>query len=434
MTHPAASPTLQILRLMVGDKSLDLINFYHHVENNMPDLRSLLLIQPDLQSDTPVVVAGDFNTHSRLWSMADTPPCPWSDTIEDWMADNGLNLLSPPHIPTRHGEHGQKDTVIDLVLWNLAAAWADQFYFNRMSFPDSLSSDHAALVFSWAPALYIPPAPSNPTPRWVIHDSMEDVWRGRFADVVPETIVHTDPHDVATTLLQTIVDTNDWCFDCARPLPLGRGARWWNEGCSGALHLLQEALPTDRPHAFQCMRHAIRIAKRDWAESVLLKPPTMLTNEACGLLPSGAKGGPHPSSPPSSLKAAPPLTMPRCQPLSGSSFFRPPLPTSTQPSWTTLTQSPPPYGTPSVDEVQRCLAGTSNSSTPGLSRVPYKFIKWAFASRPQVFTHLFNLCLPRVPTPGRRQRLLSYPNPPALTTPPQSLLAHSPSRMPWKAS
>jgi hypothetical protein len=94
----------------------------------MPDLWSLLLIQPDLQSDTPVVIAGDFNTHGRLWSMEDAPSCPWSDIIEDWMMDNGLNLLSPPHVPTRHGEHGQKDTIIDLVLWNLAAAWADQFY------------------------------------------------------------------------------------------------------------------------------------------------------------------------------------------------------------------------------------------------------------------------------------------------------------------
>jgi hypothetical protein len=58
LTHPAASPTLQILRLTVGDESLDLVNFYHHVENNTPDLWSLLLIQPDLQSDTPIIVAG----------------------------------------------------------------------------------------------------------------------------------------------------------------------------------------------------------------------------------------------------------------------------------------------------------------------------------------------------------------------------------------
>jgi hypothetical protein len=64
-----------------------------------------------------------------------------------------------------------------------------------------------------------------------------------------------------------------------------------------------------------------------------------------------------------------------------------------------------------VDEVQRCLAGTSNSSAPGLSGVSYKFIKWAFASCPQVFAHLFNLCLTQGAHPWKEAKVVVLPKP-----------------------
>jgi hypothetical protein len=278
--------------------------------------------------------------------------------------------------------------------------------------PTPLGSDHAAMVFSWAPALYIPPAPSDPTPRWVVHDSMEDVWKGRLAEIVPTTVIHTDPHDVASTLLQTIIDTNDWCFDRARPLPLGRGARWWNEGCSGALHLLRDAPPTDRPHAFQRMRNAIRTAKRDWAESVLAEATNNVDQRGLWAVAKWRKGRTTPIIPPIQFNGG---TTPNHADMSTAfrERFFPPTTAHVDPTQSDDPDPIPPreWDPITEDEVRRCLAGTSNSSTPGLSGVSYKFIKWAFASRPQVFTHLFNLCLTQGAHPWKEAKVVVIPKP-----------------------
>jgi hypothetical protein len=186
------------------------------------------------------------------------------------MEDRGLSLLSPPRVATRAGEHNQKDTILDLVLWNLNTAWSDQFHFSfsRISFPLSLGSDHAAMVFSWAPSLFLPPDPTNTTPRWKVLDSLEDVWKQHFLTLSHALLLLGDPLSLASGLLQAIVDTNNFAFDRAHPTS-GKGARWWNEGCSGALALLQQAPAEDRPHVFRRLRNTIQVAKRDWAETIL---------------------------------------------------------------------------------------------------------------------------------------------------------------------
>jgi hypothetical protein len=201
----------------VGDESFTLVNFYHHVVDNTPNLTNLFAV--DIPCLTPMLFAGDFNTHSPLWSLDDAPPCPWADSVEEWMDDNGLSLLSPPHVATRAGEHNQKDTVLDLVLWNLNAAWSDQFRFSfsRISFPLSLGSDHAAMVFSWAPSLFLPPDPTNTTPRWKVLDSLEDVWKQHFLMLSHTSSSLSDPLSLATGLLQAIVDTNNFAFNRASP-------------------------------------------------------------------------------------------------------------------------------------------------------------------------------------------------------------------------
>ncbi|KAI0285199.1 hypothetical protein BC826DRAFT_1109376 [Russula brevipes] len=277
--HPAASPHLQILSLTVGDESFTLVNFYHHMDGNSPRLSSLAAFP--LRPIIPTIVAGDFNTHSPLWSAPPligerTTVSAWAPTVEDWMETQGLSLLSPPHVPTsvgevwfqttsnsvqtetkpevwfavweivptHHGEHGQRDTVIDLVLWNQAAAWSDQFVFDRVSFADSLGSDHTALVFSWAPALFLPPPPSAATPRWQVRDSLQDVWQEHFSTLAASpAFVTSDPAALAQALTQAIIDANDFAFNHAHPSSLGHGMRWWNDACSGTLAQLKTAPP-----------------------------------------------------------------------------------------------------------------------------------------------------------------------------------------------
>jgi hypothetical protein len=204
----------------------------------------------------------------------------------------------PPHIPTRAGEHGQRDTVIDLVLWNLAAAWSDQFYFDHVSFNASLGSDHAAMIFTWAPALYIPPAPSDPSPRWIVHDSMMDLWQEHFLSLVPSNPSSKDPQTIATSILQVITESNDFCFDRPLPLPKGCGARWWNDACGGSLAQLRSAPPGNRKDAFRYMRQTIRTAKRDWAETVLTEATNNQDQNALWAVAKWRKGRSNPIIPP----------------------------------------------------------------------------------------------------------------------------------------
>jgi hypothetical protein len=298
LSHSAASPHLQILTLTVSDESFVLVNFYHYVIDNAPNLSRLFAL--DVPLLTPMLIAGDFNTHSPLWSLDDTLTCPWAGEVEDWMEDTRLSLLSPPHVHTRTGEHNQKDTVLDLVLWNLNAAWSDQFRFSfsQVSFLLSLGSDHATMVFSWAPSLFLPPDPSNVTPHWQVLDSLEDVWKQQFLQLSGSLLPDAKPHSLAAGLLQAIVDSNNFTFDQAYPSS-GKGACWWNDGCSGALALLKQAPAEEHSHAFRRLRNTIRVAKQDWAEHILDEATNNADHHALWNVARWHKGRSNPLIPPS---------------------------------------------------------------------------------------------------------------------------------------
>jgi hypothetical protein len=199
-----------------------------------------------------------------------TRASPWAESLEDWFAHETLSLISPTQVITRH-EDGHKDAVLDLVLVNLTASWSDQFSFQDVSFSKSLGSDHALLMFTWSPELYIPDSiPSSPI-RWRVHDSLRDIWIDHFKSLpIPQTFL--TPEDVrAEALLLTshITDTNDWCFD-RQTTGSPKGSRWWDDGCTYALSELQKlSHGVERRHAYQLLRTAVRQAKRAWSEKVL---------------------------------------------------------------------------------------------------------------------------------------------------------------------
>ena len=71
------------------DNPLAIINFYHHIINKCPHLQHLLSLP---LPDGPLIIGGDFNTHSPCWSPPDLPTSPWASILENWL--NGHDLLS----------------------------------------------------------------------------------------------------------------------------------------------------------------------------------------------------------------------------------------------------------------------------------------------------------------------------------------------------
>lgn len=126
-------------------------------------LRSLLAL--DLEPLTLTLVVGDFNTHSPRWSCPGMDRNPTSDRIEDWAAGQGLELLTQPGIPTRQGENGQRDTVLDLVLCNFAATHQGTFHGAMVDWSGSLGSNHTLIpVLATSKYDARPPTKNVPTP------------------------------------------------------------------------------------------------------------------------------------------------------------------------------------------------------------------------------------------------------------------------------
>jgi hypothetical protein len=93
-----SSPSCIVLDLTFSDGALCLVNFYHNVPDSSHGLTSLLAW--DIDDSIPMIVAGDFNTHSPSWSMAYMTTSSWAAILEDWFNCSSLLLLSPPQVPT----------------------------------------------------------------------------------------------------------------------------------------------------------------------------------------------------------------------------------------------------------------------------------------------------------------------------------------------
>ncbi len=152
-THPAAWATCLILTVQSGDDMLQVMNYYHQMDDHRPTVS--LLTSHSFDALTPTILVGDFNTHSPTWSMPDKLASRWAEGLEDWLKEQSFTLLSQPQVPTRT-EEGHQPSVLDLLFVNHTAAWSDQAFFNFSSFSLSLGSDHALLSFSWATELTEP--------------------------------------------------------------------------------------------------------------------------------------------------------------------------------------------------------------------------------------------------------------------------------------
>jgi len=231
--HHLASPTSQALEVSISGTSFILVNIYHHVVNHRPALGHIIC--SPLDNILPTYVVGDFNTHSSTWSFPGATVSSWAGPLEDWFEDSDLLLVNPTGLATRQGEARQRDSIINLALLNDSAICTGRFSPVSVSFPDSLGSDHAALLITWTPPF--DPLPYVPTilPGFVIDDSLVASWTKDFASLPMPPI-----SDIAS-LIRTAdaLDTDIYAVSGKlfkrRHTPDFRGLRWWNVHCEAAL-------------------------------------------------------------------------------------------------------------------------------------------------------------------------------------------------------
>ena len=215
------------LRLDLVDDPIIIINYYHHVINKRPNLRHLLSLPIP---DGPLLLCGDFNTHSPLWSPPDLPTSPWAPTLETWLDDNSLMSLVPEGSITRRSTTG-RDSTLDHIFVNMTFLGNPSFPATcSISFERSISSDHAALFIN----LPLTPLPSTQTPQtgWIIEDQMEQDWKRAFA-VFPRPLI-TDIPSLTRASEDLITLTHATCdkFFSRKKTKRNKGLAWWNESCS----------------------------------------------------------------------------------------------------------------------------------------------------------------------------------------------------------
>jgi len=142
---PISGPNCLVLDIVSDDKVICLINFYHCVPPRGHGLHPLLASECD--KVVPMILCGDFNTHSHLWSLPSTTLSPWAIPLEEWFDANNFSLIRPPRTVMWVSDwDNQQSSILDLILLNTAGIVSNQFSDTSISFTDSLGSDHTTLL------------------------------------------------------------------------------------------------------------------------------------------------------------------------------------------------------------------------------------------------------------------------------------------------
>jgi len=231
--HHLASPASQVLEVSISGTSFILVNIYHHVVNHCPALGHI--IRSPLDTILPTYVIGDFNMHSSTWSFPGATVSSWASPLEDWFEDSDLSLVNPTGLATRRGEAQQHDSIIDLALLNDSAICTGRFSLVSVSFPDSLGSDHAALLITWTPPF--DPLPYVPTllPGFVIDNSLVASWTKDFASLPTPLISDIASLTHAADALDTDIYAVLGKLFKRRHTPDFQGLHWWNVHCEATL-------------------------------------------------------------------------------------------------------------------------------------------------------------------------------------------------------
>jgi len=166
--HPLTAPHSVVLDIFKDPTlddmpSLQVINVYHPLATN----HSLgYLFHHHINNSTPILLIGDFNTHSPCWSVKGKMPSRWASALTDWMDDNGIHCLNEPGVPTWFSSREDDNpSILDLALTNKAAIFGGQLSALTISHSVVLRSDHVAILLKYYPitsiALLPPLAPKG---------------------------------------------------------------------------------------------------------------------------------------------------------------------------------------------------------------------------------------------------------------------------------
>ena len=404
-----SSLTSMILDISFDDDMLRLVNIYHDVPPMGHNLTHILSLE--LDPVVPTLVSGDFNTHGPEWSLPRATMSTWAQALEDWFESNELSLISPLGVATWLGRKDQRPSVLDLSPLNVPAAASDQFSDTSVSFQLSLGSDHAALSTLWTPLHVLPPLPRSTLPGFVIEDELKESWCKAF-HAIPDPII-SSPASLTIAAKRLLSDITETCASLFEPRKSAdpRRVHWWNATCSAALTTVQYAAPSDRQMDSRAFSATLAVERRNWANDYLhYTAKTKLWEATCW-----HHGRQSSRIPP--LQSVSMLGDLACShediSTSLTSRFFPPVSSQVLPSQPDDPSPLPTRDWPpiSADEIQDALATTSNSSTPGLSGINYKVVKWAFAANPTRFVTLYNECLARGTHPWMEAKVIPIAKP-----------------------
>lgn len=267
-------PTLQVLDVVFDDnKTWRVINFYHDIRDDT-SLQALLAL--DIDALTPTLIVGDFNTHSRSWSLPDTPRSRWATRIEEWAARNLLTLANNPGEITRKGAEHERDSVIDLAWYNEVAIQLTTFSDLKINWEGSLGSDHAMLVTSGHPPLEEAGTDCRGNLGFLIDPDRGEEWTRAFKARSSLSHFHFQPSPspdeveaAAASLTKDIQQTNEEVL-CRRHPAHPKASPWWNAACAIATQTLRDAQDAEsKSLAHARLKGTVRAAKRKWADEYI---------------------------------------------------------------------------------------------------------------------------------------------------------------------
>jgi hypothetical protein len=212
------TPSFQIL----------ILNFYHHIQRHQGNLTHL--IDRTLDSLFPILLGGDFNTHSDTWSPGGKWVSPWAPALEAWLNDQGFISTVPDGSISRRST-SSCPSLIDFIFINEAFLEVPSFPVTCLiSFELSTGSDHAGLLLS-LPFSPTPPHLHHP-PGWKINPDQKAEWCSFFGSLPLPTITdETSLLQAARGLLLHISLVSDSFFP-RKPPPTDRDLPWWSQECS----------------------------------------------------------------------------------------------------------------------------------------------------------------------------------------------------------
>lgn len=118
-------PCIQALNIIFdNDETWWVINFYYDI---CIDTSMQALLAININALIPTMFIGNFNTDSQTWSLPGTTHSHYTAHVEEWAAQNLLELANTLGVITRKGANYERDAVLNLAWYNKAAIQAATF-------------------------------------------------------------------------------------------------------------------------------------------------------------------------------------------------------------------------------------------------------------------------------------------------------------------